>query len=112
MISTGFGNRLKAFRTEHHLTQRELAEMMDISVNHVSVLERGIKQPRASTEAAFARLSGQYVDQVTGAKESIDLLRLKIDEKLWGRLCKLDKRRRTEVMWIFFQIIEWTKYRG
>ena len=31
---------LKEFREEHNLTQRELAEMMDISTNHVSVLER------------------------------------------------------------------------
>lgn len=41
------------------MTQRELAELMDISTNHVSVLEREEKLPRASTIEAFETLAAK-----------------------------------------------------
>jgi len=56
MNNLGFGDMLRAFRKKHHLTQRELAEMMDISTNHLSVLERNLKVPRTSTIQAFEEL--------------------------------------------------------
>ena len=56
MISLGFGDMMKNYRKKHNLTQTELAQMMGISKNHYSVLERGEKIPRAKTVEAFQRL--------------------------------------------------------
>jgi len=36
------GKRLKAERKKYHLTQENIAEMLDISVKHYSEVERGI----------------------------------------------------------------------
>ena len=56
MISLGFGDMMKEYRKKHNMTQTELAELMGISKNHYSVLERGEKIPRTKTIEAFQRL--------------------------------------------------------
>ena len=40
-----FGNRLKAIRLGRQLTQEELAELVGISVDFLSLIERGINSP-------------------------------------------------------------------
>ena len=104
-----FGNQLRRFRKEHLLTQQKMASLLGISTNHVGVLERGIKKPRASTEAAFARLSGINGNQRMRLNDKTDLRHEEMDELLWKRLCELDEKRRAEVIDIFFRILEWTK---
>lgn len=37
------GLRIREIRTNKNLTQEELAELADISVTHISALERGVK---------------------------------------------------------------------
>ena len=44
-----FGRRLQALRTERGLTQEQLAEALDKSVEHVSYLERGERAPSFET---------------------------------------------------------------
>ena len=39
------GDRIKEVRKKHDLTQEQLAEKLDISVEYVSQIERGIKIP-------------------------------------------------------------------
>ncbi len=40
-----FGTRLKAIRLERRLTQEEFAELVGISVDFLSLIERGINAP-------------------------------------------------------------------
>jgi transcriptional regulator with XRE-family HTH domain len=40
-----FGNRIKAIRVERRLTQEQFAELVDISVDFLSLIERGINSP-------------------------------------------------------------------
>ncbi|GAA5530995.1 helix-turn-helix domain-containing protein [Herpetosiphon gulosus] len=40
-----FGQRLKALRIEHHLTQEQLAEQIGKTTEHISFLERGERSP-------------------------------------------------------------------
>ena len=40
-----FGNRLKAIRLDRKLTQEEFAEVVGISVDFLSLIERGINSP-------------------------------------------------------------------
>ena len=46
-MSETFGERLKAIRERAGLTQSQLAERMDVSVNHISALERNVSEPGA-----------------------------------------------------------------
>ena len=41
-VKTLFGLNLKRFRKEEHLSQEELSEKVDISVKHLSKIERGL----------------------------------------------------------------------
>lgn len=40
-----FGNRLKSIRLERKLTQEQFAELVGISVDFLSLIERGINAP-------------------------------------------------------------------
>jgi transcriptional regulator with XRE-family HTH domain len=40
-----FGNRIKSIRQERQLTQEEFAELVGISVDFLSLIERGINAP-------------------------------------------------------------------
>ncbi|MBQ8814758.1 MAG: helix-turn-helix transcriptional regulator [Lachnospiraceae bacterium] len=98
MIKIGFGKMMREFREAHNLTQRELAEMMDISTNHVSVLEREEKLPRASTIEAFDALKTRDdLEKYTGVK------RLSEEEteeyiRLIQNLNRLDDKKKVEAM--------------
>ena len=43
------GNRIKEAREQAHLTQEDLAEIVDSSFTHMSVIERGVKTLRLDT---------------------------------------------------------------
>jgi transcriptional regulator with XRE-family HTH domain len=41
-VKTYFGENLKFYRKERHLSQEQLSEKVDISVKHLSSIERGL----------------------------------------------------------------------
>ena len=41
-VKTYFGENLKFYRKERHLSQEQLSEKVDISVKHLSAMERGL----------------------------------------------------------------------
>ena len=54
--SVAIGNRIRELREARGLTQEELAAKTGISYKHISVLERGIKEPRLSTLFSIAEV--------------------------------------------------------
>lgn len=48
------GLRIREIRVSRNLTQEELSELANISVNHISALERGVKNAKLSTFVAIA----------------------------------------------------------
>ncbi|MCD7751580.1 MAG: helix-turn-helix domain-containing protein [Lachnospiraceae bacterium] len=54
MDTKSLGNRIQQLREERGLTQEELATKTDISIKHISVLERGLKEPRLTTFLTIA----------------------------------------------------------
>lgn len=80
------------------MTQRELAEKMDISANHVGVLEREEKLPRASTiEALVALMTKDEMERrIIGGKAS----EAEAEElaKLVRSLNQLEEKKRLEVI--------------
>lgn len=49
MDMIAIGSRIKEARERAHLTQEDLAEIVDISPTHMSVIERGVKIPKLDT---------------------------------------------------------------
>ena len=49
MDMVAIGSKIKEARERAHLTQEELAEIIDISPTHMSVIERGVKTPKLDT---------------------------------------------------------------
>lgn len=48
------GQRIKIAREAKNLTQEDLAEIVDLSPTHMSVIERGVKVPKLDTFVAIA----------------------------------------------------------
>ena len=64
MDAKAVGQRIKAAREKKHLTQEDLAALVEISPTHVSVIERGMKIPRMDTFVAIANVLGVSVDSL------------------------------------------------
>ena len=45
-LKTRFGNKLKSLRTQKGLTQEQLADATELSIDSISNMERGIFGPR------------------------------------------------------------------
>ena len=76
MDQVAIGARIKAARERVHLTQEQLAEIIDISPTHMSVIERGVKTPKLDTFVRIASALGVSTDAllqdvVVPANESI-----------------------------------------
>ena len=94
MDQVAIGARIKAARERVHLTQEQLAEIIDISPTHMSVIERGVKTPKLDTFVRIANALGVSTDAllqdvVVPANESI-LAELSIRI---GRLPQKDQER-------------------
>ena len=62
MDQIAIGARIKAARERVHLTQEQLAEIIDISPTHMSVIERGVKTPKFDTYVRIANPLGVSTD--------------------------------------------------
>lgn len=76
MDKIAIGNRIRDAREQAHLTQEQLAELVDISPTHMSVIERGVKTPKLDTFIRIANALGVSADAllqggVDHANESI-----------------------------------------
>ena len=56
MNQKAIGRRIKAAREKRQLTQEQLAELVDLSTMHVSVIERGVKLPKLETLINIANI--------------------------------------------------------
>ena len=55
MDMIAIGSKIKEARARAHLTQEELAEIIDIRPTHLSVIERGVKTPKLDTFVKFVK---------------------------------------------------------
>ena len=49
-----FGKKLRSFRKRRGMTQEQFAELLDISVDFVSLVERGLNAPSFESIEAFS----------------------------------------------------------
>jgi transcriptional regulator with XRE-family HTH domain len=59
-----FGSRLKAIRLDRKLTQEEFAELIGISVDFLSLIERGINSPGFDVLERMADRLGMQVREL------------------------------------------------
>jgi transcriptional regulator with XRE-family HTH domain len=59
-----FGSRLKAIRLDRKLTQEEFAELIGISVDFLSLIERGINSPGFEVLERMADRLGMQVREL------------------------------------------------
>lgn len=56
MDMRAIGARIKAAREKAGMTQEELAEALEMSPTHISVIERGVKSPKLETFIRIANV--------------------------------------------------------
>ncbi len=58
------GRQVREFRKTRGLTQQELADVLDVSIAYVSLIERGGRNPPYTTVVAVARALGVSVGEL------------------------------------------------
>lgn len=64
MDTRAVGMRIKEARDAANLTQEQLAEKVNLSSSHMSVIERGVKAPRLETLVEIANALGVTADSL------------------------------------------------
>ena len=64
MESNKIGTRIRQKRIASGYTQLQFAEKLDISVNYLSAIERGVKTPKLETFIALANALGASADEL------------------------------------------------
>lgn len=71
--------RIKDLRLSKHLTQKELAQLLNVKPTTVSGWEIGRNEPSIDTLKDLARIFGVSVDYMAGATESLDKDKKSVD---------------------------------
>lgn len=90
------GQRIRAKREQEHMTQEYLAELIDVSPNHISVIERGIKIPRLDTFVAIANALAVSADELL--IDVVDQSAVNAASELSSAIEKLPQRERLRIM--------------
>lgn len=80
------GARIKRARLKQNLTQEQLAELLDISVSYVSLIERGSRNATVETLLAIADVLN--VSLASLLQDSTDLDRDEEQSNIWQQLTK------------------------
>lgn len=83
------GARIKAAREAKGMTQEDFAAALDLSRNHISVIERGVKAPKLETFVAIANVLGVSADALLF--DVIDHASDSVSSELSDSIAKLPK---------------------
>ena len=94
MDMIAIGSKIKEARERAHLTQEELAEIIDISPTHMSVIERGVKTPKLDTFVKIVKALNLSADALLldGMDQVNDSIVAELSVRL-GRLSDEDRHR-------------------
>ena len=70
MDQAALGCRIKAAREKRNMTQEELSAAVNYSVDHMSVIERGVKAPKLEKLVSLANALGVGTDELL--QDSLD----------------------------------------
>lgn len=83
------GARIKVAREAKGMTQEDFAAALDMSRNHISVIERGVKAPKLETFVAIANVLGVSADALLF--DVIDHASDSVSSELSDSIAKLPK---------------------
>ena len=90
------GARIKAAREAKGMTQEDLAAALDLSRNHISVIERGVKPPKLDTFVAIANELEVSAD--TLLFDVIDHASDSVSSELMANLAQLPKAEQNRIL--------------
>ena len=96
MDQAAIGNRIKTMRERANLTQEQLAELVDISPTHMSVIERGVKTPKLDTFVRIANALGVSADVLL--QDVVDHANESILSELSATIGKMPKSEQTRIL--------------
>lgn len=96
MDKIAIGNRIRDAREQAHLTQEQLAELVDISPTHMSVIERGVKTPKLDTFVRIANALGVSADALL--QGGVDHANESIIAELSIRIGNLPQKEQTRIL--------------
>lgn len=98
------GHRIKMARESKNLSQEDLAELVDLSPTHISVIERGVKVTRLDTFVAIANALEVSADSLL--VDVVDQSVIGVTNKLYDMLSKLPKKEQERIMKAVSVLIE------
>ena len=96
MDMIAIGSKIKEARERAHLTQEELAEIIDISPTHMSVIERGVKTPKLDTFVKIVKALNLSADALL--LDGMDQVNDSIVAELSVRLSRLSDEDRNRIL--------------
>ena len=104
MDQIALGKRIKAARERVGMTQEDLAAAVDYSVDHVSVVERGVKPPKLEKLVAIANVLKVGTDELL--QEKLDVATLRDATELSERLKTLSPEGQRKVMNVLDTLVD------
>lgn len=98
------GKAIRRYREEAGITQERLAELVDISTNHLGAIEREVKTPTMETFVKLLNVLGAEPNEVL--KEVIPLTRMEHTSVVEGKLERLTPKKQESVLRMLDVIIE------
>lgn len=93
---SAIGSRIKVARERKHLTQEDLAAIVDLSPTHISVIERGVKPPKLATLIAIANALDVSAD--TLLQDVVDRSVEGVSNELATEIMKLPTKERSKII--------------
>ncbi len=90
------GKRIKEARERRNITQEELADMINMSATHISVIERGIKVPKLDTFVAIANALEISCDELLS--DSIEHPKFIIPDEVSKAITNLSPKDRNKII--------------
>ena len=99
------GDRIKETRKKHHLTQEQLAEKIDVSLEYISQIERGLKMPSMPLFIKLVETLDVSADYLL--RDAVSTRNLYGDQQIGGKLEKLSPKQRVALEALIDTYIEY-----
>lgn len=90
------GQRIKMAREAKNLSQEDLAEMVDLSPSHISVIERGVKTTKLDTFVAIANALEVSADALL--VDVVDHSVLGVTNELYDMISRVSKKDQKRIL--------------
>ena len=98
------GNRIRNIRQQRGLTQAELAQLVDMSLKHISAIECGIRLPSLETLIAIA--NELQTDSNTLLQDALVVSTQIESSVLWEQIASLTPQKQKKILRMLQVIIE------